>query len=305
MLIQTALVQHAPANADYQQALARTYYNQGILSAKSEPDQPSFQEAETNFREALKRLEVLNAATPSPSIAQDLARASNNLASLLDHVPARRPEVGPLYQKAIDLHEALVAGHPENREFKVELAKFSDNFAYHLQLLGRNAEAEKHNLRALDLLDDLSQPVPSTGIEHADGHTLRGRILESRSGKAAIDAYTEALQLFVDLARGSNAAGQPYFHERYGDLLNQLAWQADRHRSVERSTLLDTAVTNYADIGSRALAAGHPEQTQQVIATLSDALQYMSVHDRANTTRVIEDLKAKVQKRGPSAPPLA
>ena len=305
LLIQTALVQHAPANATYQQVLARTYYNQGILSAESEPDQRSFQAAETNFREALKRLDALNAATPSPSIAQDLARASNNLASLLDRVEARRPEVGPLYQKAIDLHEALVARQPENREFKVELAKFSDNFAYYLQALGRNAEAEKHNSRALDLLDDLSQPVPSTGIEHADGHTLQGRILESRNGQAAIAAYQEALRLFVDLARASNAAGQPYFHRRYGDLLNQLAWQPEGRRSTNRSTLLDTAVTSYAEIGSRALTDGHPEQAQQVIATLSEALRYMSVRDRANATRTLEDLKAKVQKRGPSAPPLA
>ena len=253
----------------------------------------------------MKRLDALNAATPSPSIAQDLARASNNLASLLDRVEARRPEVGPLYQKAIDLHEALVARQPENREFKVELAKFSDNFAYYLQALGRNAEAEKHNSRALDLLDDLSQPVPSTGIEHADGHTLQGRILESRNGQAAIAAYQEALRLFVDLARASNAAGQPYFHRRYGDLLNQLAWQPEGRRSTNRSTLLDTAVTSYAEIGSRALTDGHPEQAQQVIATLSEALRYMSVRDRANATRTLEELKAKVQKRGPSAPPLA
>ncbi len=303
--IQTALVQEAPANASYQQALARTYYNQGILSAESEPGPQSFQAAETSFREALRRLEALNAATPSPSIAQDLARASNNLASLLDHVAARQPEVAPLYQRAIDLHEALVAAYPDNREYKVELATFSDNFADHLQALGRNDEAEKHNSRALDLLDDLSQPVPSTGIEHADGHTLQGRILEARSAQAAIAAYREALRLFDDLARGSNASGLPDFHRRFGDLLNQLAWQAASHPSAERSTLLGTAVTTYAAIGGRALAAGHPEQTQQVIATLSEALPYMSPRDRASATRVIEDLKTRVQKRGPSAPPLA
>ena len=185
--LQTALVQEAPGNVDYEQALARTYYNQGILAAEADP--PSLTDAETNFREALKRLDALHAATPSRTVTQDLARASNNLASLLDHVEARRSEAGPLYQRAVDLHETLVAQQPENREFKLELAKFSDNFADHLQALGRNDEAEKHNSRALDLLDDLSQPVPSTGIEHADGHTLRGRILEARSGPAAVEAY--------------------------------------------------------------------------------------------------------------------
>src|SRR5262249_35316003 len=189
--------QHAPANASYQQALARTYYNQGILAAESEPDQQSFQSAETNFREALRRLDALNASTPSPSVAQDLARASNNLASLLDRVEARRGEVAPLYQRAIEIHQTLVAQHPQNREFKVELAKFSDNFAYHLQALGRSVEAEKENRRALDLLDDLSQPVPSTGIEHADGHTLQARILESRNTPAAIAPYKKPLHRFL------------------------------------------------------------------------------------------------------------
>src|SRR5262249_33621443 len=203
--------QHAPANASYQQALARTYYNQGILAAESEPDQQSFQAAETNFREALRRLDALNASNPSPSVAQDLARASNNLASLLDRVEARRPEVAPLYQRAIEIHQTLVAQHPQNREFKVELAKFSDNFAYHLHARARTVEEETHNRRALELLDDLSQPVPSTGIEHADGHTLQGRILESRNTQAALAAYEEALRTFVDLARASNAAAQPDF----------------------------------------------------------------------------------------------
>ena len=64
-------------------------------------------------------------------------------------------------------------------------------------------------------------------------------------------------------------------------------------------------MTTYADIGSRAVAAGHPEQTQQVIATMSDALQYMSDRDRAGATRAIDELKTRVKKQGPSASPLA
>src|SRR5262249_8888528 len=181
---------------------------------------------------------------------------------------------------AIEIHQTLVAQHPQNREFKGELAKFSDNYAYHLQALGRSVEAEKENRRALDLLDDLSQPVPSTGIEHPDRSTLQSVIQEARKTPSAIAAYKEALRLFVELARASNAAEHPDFHRRYGDLLNQLAWQAASHRSADRTALLETAVTEYAEIGHNAVVTGHPEQAQQVVATLSEALRYMSVSDR-------------------------
>src|SRR5262249_8067221 len=163
------------------------FYNQGILAATdADPGQPSFAKAEASFVEAIKRLDALKASAPSPAVTQDLGRVYNNLASLLERDDRRQQEAERLYEQAVTLHEGLLAQQPQNREFRLELARFENNLAYHMLIAGHPDEAQARNARALQLLEDLMQPVPSLGIEHADGHTLHAAILENTDARSAI-----------------------------------------------------------------------------------------------------------------------
>lgn len=307
--LQKDLVQENPARADYQQELARTFYNQGILAGTdADPGQPSFAKAEASFVEAIKRLDALKASAPSPSVTQavtqDLGRVYNNLASLVERDDSRQNEAERLYEQAITLHEGLLAQQPQNREFRLELARFQNNLAYHLLLSGHADQAQARNDRALQLLEDLMQPVPSLGIEHADGHTLHGAILEGTDTRSAVKQYHEAIDLFDGLASGTDAASLPAFHERYGNLLQDLAQFATAHPNGDVPKLLGAAVTTYVAIGVRAAQSGHIEDAQRVAATLADALATMSERDRASAAKALDDLRTRLPKREPLPTPL-
>jgi tetratricopeptide (TPR) repeat protein/energy-coupling factor transporter ATP-binding protein EcfA2 len=302
---QKDLVQENAARPDYQQDLARTFYNQGILAAAdADPGQPSFAKAEASFVEAIKRLDALKASTPTPAVMQDLGRVYNNLASLLERDDRRQQEAQRLYEQAIAMHEGLIALQPQNREYRLELARFENNLAYHLLAAGQADQAEARNTRALNLLEDLMQPVPSLGIEHADGHTLHGAILEGTDTRSAIKQYREAVDLLENLASGTDAASLPTFHERYGNLLEDLGQFAAEHPAGEVPKLLAAAVTNYVDIGTRAVQSGHPEDAQRVASTLSEALSTMSERDRASAAKALDELRARLPKREPLPTPL-
>ncbi len=172
--LQDALVRADPGNLGYQQALARTHYNRGILygsiAALGDAD---FERSDADFRAAIALLEPLVRAHPTPQLSQDLARASNNLATLLQQDASRLPEARHLYERAIQTHEGLVAQDPDNREYKLELAKFSDNLSDLLRSEKDFDSAARHNSRAIDLINELARPRSALGIELADAHNLQ------------------------------------------------------------------------------------------------------------------------------------
>ena len=115
-----------PADSIYQQELARTYYNRGILSF----DNRDLNHAESDFRQAVLLLEPLaerNAGTSAentnPPPSQDLAHIYNNLALLLGD-EGRTPEAVQFSERAVGIQEGLRKKEPGNREYKMELAQF-------------------------------------------------------------------------------------------------------------------------------------------------------------------------------------
>ena len=113
---------------------------------------------------------------------------------------------------------------PANRQYKLELAKFCNNDAETARVVRRlRPRAARRNDQALALLDDLLRPAPSLGIEHADAHNLRGRILASAGSPEAESAFRESLQLFDELDHNPAARLLAAFHERFSDLLLNLA----------------------------------------------------------------------------------
>ena len=131
--------------------------------------------AQSDFRQAIAILEPLS--TANAQAAQELARAYNNLGSLLSADPARAADVEALWEKAIAIDLRLLAIDPENREYKFELATYASNLAALLSERGDSAAAEQRSALAVRLMEELSEVAPSIAVARADAHSLRGIIL--------------------------------------------------------------------------------------------------------------------------------
>ena len=87
------------------------------------------------FGTAIAILEPLS--PDNAQAAQELARAYNNLGSLLSADAARGGEVQALWEKAIAIDERLLASNSDNREVKFELATYAGNLAALLEERGQ------------------------------------------------------------------------------------------------------------------------------------------------------------------------
>jgi len=295
---QAALVSGDAANATYRQELARTHYNRGILRATAEGFSASAAKAvEDDFREAIRLLEPLATNRATPGAAQELARAFNNLASLVADDESRTAEAGRLYDSAITIHMRLVQAEPANRQYKHELAKFCNNDAETARVSGDFARATRRNDQALALLDDLLRPAPSLGIEHADAHNLRGQILASRQSPAAESAFRESLGLFDELERDPAARTLTAFHERYADLLLNLAALVKESGSAPTRQLLTDAVAHYVSHANASLAAGSRADAQLVLDNLSQLLPELPDREKRSVIEQHRELERRLAQR--------
>ena len=139
LALQEDLMRASPARADYQQEAARTRYNRGILRfAAANPGTPEFRADEADFREAIRLLERLAQNGADRVASLELARAYNNLATLLALDDMRLPEARKFYESAVALDEALTKADPENRVYKMELAKVLRQPVLLARTAGRN-----------------------------------------------------------------------------------------------------------------------------------------------------------------------
>jgi tetratricopeptide (TPR) repeat protein len=298
LTLQTALVAGDAANATYRQELARTHYNRGILRAAAEDFTAAVaRAAEDDFREAIRLLEPLAANRETPGAPQELSRSFNNLASLVADDEARTAEAGRLYDSAITIHTRLVQAEPANRQYKLELAKFCNNDAETARLSGDYDRATRRNEQALALLDDLLRPAPSLGIEHADAHNLRGRILASARSPKAESAYRESLGLFDELARDPAARTVTAFHERYLDLLLNLAALVKESGSAPTRRLLTDAVAHYISHANASLAAGSRADAQLVLDNLSQLLTELPEREKQTVVEPYRLLERRLAER--------
>lgn len=151
--LQQDLHTQEPSNAIYQQELARSYYNRGIIRFQ----QNNAQGVQSDFLNAIELLEPLgsmlqpDASSSNPSPAQDLARVYNDYAVAIGGAGQTKDAQG-YYDKAIDLVVQLVAKSPQNREYKIELAQYYSNQA---RLLSEDQPelAAMQSQHALELLE--------------------------------------------------------------------------------------------------------------------------------------------------------
>jgi tetratricopeptide (TPR) repeat protein len=290
--LQNALTGEFPSNATYQRELARTHYNRGILyGGTAAPGDAAFARAESDMRRAVLLLEPISAKSADLQPSQELARASNNLATLLEQDDSTVPDAMILYRRAIVLLEGLLERQPRNREYKVELAKYSNNLSELLRVAGNADLAEQANQRALALIADLARPAQSLGIERADAHNLRGHILQASRPGEALPQYRMSLRQFVDLAAADDL--EPLaFNERYGDLLQNLASFCRDHPGLEEVEALTVeAVAAYIKIGERAIAAGSTQGAQRVVDTLSSVMPELTEQVRRRVAESYEALQ--------------
>ena len=297
--LQQALVDADPGNAKYREALARSYGNRGILrgSAATAPATPAFTSAESDLRRAMTLLEPL-ANAGSGSAAQQFSRNANNLAAVVALDPARAAETEALYDQAIRTHEALVAREPGNRVYRLELAKFLDNDADRARDAGDPTRAARFNREALQQLDELLRPAPSLGIEHADAHSLRGHILAETKSPDAVPAYEESLNLFDQLDHDPAARQLPEFHERFADLLLNLAALSRQSPADQRThRLLAQAVTQYIAHADASLAAGQRADAQLVGDNLAHLMPELGDADRQAVGGPYQQLQGRLTAR--------
>ena len=299
LALQTTLAKEFPANDTYQQELARTYYNQGILfGTVAEPNDAAFRAAEAGFRQAIRTLEPLAQKPENTAAAQELSRVYNNLAVLIaggaQDLEGLR-EARPYYERAVRMHQDLTSRDPRNREFKLELAQFSNNFSELLRELSEFALARENSSRAITLLDELVRPAPSLGIEQADARNLRARILHSEGSPAAEAAYGEALVYFQSLANSDEASRHHAFHQRYVDfLINLVALRRDRPNADAPRRLLSDAVRSYIEFGRRA-QPGASQDRRAVLDGMSQVMSLLNESDRKAFTEAYSDLQSAVE----------
>jgi tetratricopeptide (TPR) repeat protein len=176
--LQQQLHMQKPADSIYQQELARTYYNRGILRF----DNGDLHDSEADFRQAIELLEPLaerssTAESTNPPPSQDLARVDNNLAVLLGR-ERRTAEAVQFSERATRIQEGLSRNEPDNREYKMELAQWYFTMATLLGDEGKVDLAAQENQQAMALFDQLAEPAGYLNAQRSKARVLRDWLLK-------------------------------------------------------------------------------------------------------------------------------
>jgi tetratricopeptide (TPR) repeat protein len=253
----------APA---YQRELARTHYNRGILRYELQHPDPS----EQDFHDAIRLLKPLAENPANLGQAQELARAQNDLGTLLRD-KNREPESQAAYEQAVRIGERLTKGKPDSREYKFELATYYDNLALLLLDQGKRDLAINRNRQAVALLDDLASPAPSLSIEMAKGHNLSAQILESLGSPQAKVECQRSLDILTQALKARNSRERPEF----GFLFRDLGY-------------------NYLDLAKSSFASGSLDEANITLENLSRVLPEIPEPDKSRLTELSTKLRQQL-----------
>jgi tetratricopeptide (TPR) repeat protein len=276
LALQQRIHDRSPANSLYQQELARTLYNRGIIRF----DSKNVAGAESDFRAAIALLEKL-VGKPTPTTdggstrdpSQDLARAYNDLATLLSHT-TQVDQAEELYQRGIDLAEGLFRKQPDNREYRLELAEYCNNQARVLVSANKLELAKQRNHQAIDLIEQLMAPPSSLSLWLVNGLQLRAQILEAQGSKEAQQQADLLLEILQKLNDRQGSGGHPTLHVFYMDL-----------------------GINYAELTQHNLKAGDLKGARVALDKLAQVLPQLSSEDRETLTRSFRALQEELQRK--------
>jgi len=214
LYLQQNLHEEEIQNARYQQELARTYYNRGILHF----DEGDLKASESDLRESIRLIESLVSNETSDSRtdaernppAHELARAYNNLGTLL-RSEGQLAEAQNFLESALRIQTDLTKKNPDSWEYCTELAKYYNNLALMLLEKGDIESARQKNHAALDTIEALSTPSASMEVERAKTHMLYHVLGPSQHPEFHVlyknlgDAYITLAREYID-AGASDAA---------------------------------------------------------------------------------------------------
>ena len=270
--LQEDLHNQESGNAVYQQELARTYYNRGIIRFQVKDTQG----AQVDFTKATGLLEPLGSrpstavdSDTNPDPAQDLARVYNDHAIVASSA-GQTAEAQNLYEKAIAFAEQLVKKKPENREYKMELAKYSSSEARMLAAADQLQLAEIRSRRALELVEQLAAPSPTLSTKMAENLQLRAELLQSENPEEA-KALTD----------------------RAFDLLNKV----DTNKA--NSALYMNIGANYLELAQYKLLNGDRTGAAAALSHLDEILPHLSAEYKEPLIEPYQNLRKKLQN-GPT-----
>ncbi len=271
--LQTAIHTAARDNPVYTQELARSYYNRGIVNR----EQGNSKTAESDFRTAIQLLEPIpNPDVPAgsePPPSQELARAYNDLATLIRR-ENRTDEARALYEQAIQIAERLRARDPQNREYWYELAQYCDNSARLLQALNQLPAAEIRSRQALGIIKELASPSAALILEQLRIMQLQSDILVSEgSPDAQLESDLER-ELLEQLSPVSGAEANPAIHDLYKNL-----------------------AVNYIELARKELKDGSRHEAEDSLQSLAQILPQLLPEDRVLAERSYQELKSQLHTR--------
>lgn len=276
LALQQQIHDAAPQNAQYTQELARTHYNRGIMESK----QGNRRDAETDLRAATALLGPLvgqkitvDPQQTTPGAAQDLARADNDLAAL-DAMEGNNDEARKLYEQAIGVGEQLTAADKDSREYKYELANYYDNEARLLVTTGDEALAADRNHDSLDLIEELTTPASSIGLEEAKILQLRSKILMQSGAANALEESERERELLNQLQSGGLSQGHPLFHVIYQNL-----------------------ALNYIDLAKMELKNGNVADAQLSLKSLALVIPELAPEDKSDVQQSYEYFERQLKTR--------
>jgi tetratricopeptide (TPR) repeat protein len=275
--LQDELNKQQPANAVYQQELARTYYNRGIIRYRTHDTDGT----QSDFRKAIELLEPLVArasisggTSENPDPAQDLARVYNDHAIVVSNA-GQTAEAQSSYDKAISLTEQLVRRKPENREYQVELAQYASNEARMLAAAGESRVADLRSQRALELLEVLTHPTPSLSIKKIEALQLRAQLLQPEDPREAKALTDQAFELLRQFDKTTANDAHPF------------------------SAIYMNIGANYLELAQDDLQRGNQAAARITLAKLTEVLPHLSSTDKQVLIEPYQNLQGKLSK-GPT-----
>jgi tetratricopeptide (TPR) repeat protein len=270
ILLQEELHNREPANKIYQQELARTYYNRGIIRFRGK-ETPGVQ---SDFQKAIDLLEPLKSpsqedtSNSNPEPAQDLARVYNNYANVISTM-GKTKEAQAYYERAVALARQLVAKRPENREVKMELAQYYSNEARMLANSDESGLAITRSRQALEVFENLAQPTPTLSLGLASSLQLAGQLILAEDPLTSRELTNRAL-----------------------DLLKK------NDKSDGNSALYMNVAANYLELAEDELKHGNKANARTVLANVTWILPRLSAADKQTINGTYQSLQGKL-RNGP------
>ena len=271
ILLQEELHKEEPANTIYQQELARTYYNRGIIRFRGDETQG----VQSDFYKAIGLLEPLKSLSQSeisnsnPEPAQDLARVYNDDANFIS-TSGNTKEAQAYYEKAVATAGRLVAKRPENREVKMELAQYYSNEARMLADTDESGLAITRSRQALEIFEGLAQPTPTLSLRLASSLQLAGQLIRAQDPVTSRELTNRA---FDFLKKDDKSGGN--------------------------SALYMNVAANYLELAEDDLKRGNKADARAALANVTSILPGLTAVDKQALNDTYQRLQEKLEK-GPT-----